>query len=940
MSNWLSEYSPEEQKQVDEVNAKGLAHKPTETTEDSSGLFSLAAPIRGMGAGFAKVGEVIAAPIDAVVDRVSYSLDDVGKEEFSEPYSAYKERKQKSRDDLVYESIDYLQDKENTGTVGNIAFSLGDYATRAVVGSAVGGIAGAAAVTGGSETNYVYGDLTREGVDEETALKVALTDGAVAAVSTALPMSYGFKGTGGVIKDGLLSVGGASGLSIGGQAASGAILESEGYDKQAKKYEVTAESVTTDILLNTMFFGAARGAGRYFNNPDVTPEQQQAALVLNELEFEETLAPVKPADPIQHNNHLKNLDSSVEAIRMGRPVNVVHPVKGEDKQKPVNYEAMSLPTNAKTIARKAQQAGIPPNVALTIAHIETGGTFSHTAKNPTSTAHGLFQVLDKSWKNLGGGDRSNIDEQIRVGFKHMKQAESHIKKSIGRELQPHEHYLGHLLGPGGAAAVLKADPNTPLIDVVRKYDPKNANDIVKNNAMEGMTVGQAIGKWRNKWNGLSARYGGNGTSTAIGMDGSSYDMAYEVKSLGDLIASNDLAYGVNPLYPSELQPRDRTREASRQQIERMAEDLRPELLGESPKLSDGAPIIGMDNVVESGNGRTLAIAKAYESGRAEEYRAFLEQYAAERGIDIAGINNPVLVRTRLTDTDRTQFAKLANESDVAQYSATERAVSDSDRLPDASLLKINNDGSINLDGSMDFVRGFVGSLPKSEQGTVITGDGRLSQEGKRRIESAIMQRTYEDSSLIGRMAENLDDDSKTVLNALLRAAPQLAQLDSLVKQGGRHKNTLAKDLAQAAQKLSDLKANGQTVPDYLNQGQLIDDGLSPGARDFLNVFDQNKRSTKAIGENIQSRIDEIDAMGDPRQGSLFGDGPEESAALDIIMQNPDQQISVSRMRPDGEMEEITMSLRERLDELEAEARQAQEDTLAAQTAISCALQFG
>lgn len=940
MSNWLSEYSSSDQKQVDQLNTPGVSYAPIEQKEESGALFKVAAPFRGAAAGFAKVGDAIAAPIDAVVDRVSYSLDDVGKEEFSEPYSAYKERKQKARDDLVYESIDYLQDKENTGTVGNIAFSLGDYATRAVVGSAVGGPLGAAAVTGGSETHYVYGDLTREGVDEETALKVALTDGGVAAASTFLPMSYGWKGTGGVIKDGLLSVGGASGLSIGGQAVSGSILKSEGYDKQAKKYEITNESVITDIGLNILFFGAARGAGKYFNNPDVTPEQQQAALVLNELEFEETLAPVKPANPVQANNHIKNLDASVEAIRMGRPVNVVNPVKGEDKQKPVNYDTMALPTNAKTIARKAQQAGIPPNVALTIAHIETGGTFSHTAKNPTSSAHGLFQVLDKSWSNLGGGDRSNIDEQIRIGFKHMKQAESHIKKSIGRELQPHEHYLGHLLGPGGASAVLKADPNAKLIDVVRKYDPKNANDIVKNNAMEGMTVGQAIGKWRNKWNSLSARYGGNGTSTAIGMDGSSYDMAYEVKSLDELIASNDLAYGVNPLYPSELQPRDRTREASRQQIERMAEDLRPELLGESPKLSDGAPIIGMDNVVESGNGRTLAIAKAYESGKAEEYRAFLEQYAAERGIDIAGINNPVLVRTRLTDTDRTQFAKLANESDIAQYSATERAVSDSDRLPDASLLKINNDGSINLDGSMDFVRGFVGSLPKSEQGTVITGDGRLSQEGKRRIESAIMQRAYDDSSLIGRMAENLDDDSKTVLNALLRAAPQLAQLDSLVKQGGRHQNTLAKDLAQAAQKLSDLKANGQTVPDYLNQGQLIDDGLSPDARDFLNVFDQNKRSTKAIGENIQSRIDEIDAMGDPRQGSLFGDGPEESAALDIIMQNPDQQISVSRMRPDGEMEEITMSLRERLDELEAEARQAQEDTLAAQTAISCALQFG
>lgn len=426
----------------------------------------------------------------------------------------------------------------------------------------------------------------------------------------------------------------------------------------------------------------------------------------------------------------------------------------------------------------------------------------------------------------------------------------------------------------------------------------------------------------------------------MGMDGSSYDFAYEVKSLGELIASNDAAYGVNPLYPTDLQPRDRTREASRQQIENMADDLKPEWLGESAKLSDGAPIIGVDNVVESGNGRTLAINRAYETGKADNYRAYIEKYAAEKGWDISGIDRPVLVRTRLTDTDRVQFTKLANESDVAQYSASERATSDVDRLPDASLLKINNDGSINLDGSMDFIRGFVNSLPESEKPNILTDDGRLSQGGKQRIESAIMQSAYDDSSLVTRLYENIDDDSKTVLNALLRAAPQLAQLGSLVKQGGRHANSLAKDLSQAAQKLSDLKANGQTVDDYLNQIQLIDDGLSNGAKQFLNVFDTNKRSAKAISDNIQGEIDRIDSLGDPRQGSLFGDGPEESAALDIIMQNPDQHISVTRYDPDGNPEEITMTLRERLDELEAEARQAQQDTLAAQTAISCALQFG
>ena len=77
MSNWLSEYAPEEQKQVDELNAKGIAHKPVEQKEESSGLFQLAAPVRGMGAGFAKAVDTITAPVDAVVDRVSYSFKDV-----------------------------------------------------------------------------------------------------------------------------------------------------------------------------------------------------------------------------------------------------------------------------------------------------------------------------------------------------------------------------------------------------------------------------------------------------------------------------------------------------------------------------------------------------------------------------------------------------------------------------------------------------------------------------------------------------------------------------------------------------------------------------------------------------------------------------------------------------------------------------------------------
>ncbi len=954
MSNWLSEISGDEQQQIDALNEQGITGKDTRP-KDGPNIFSgsIDAPLRGAAAGFAKIGDVVAKPFDLAGDAVSYAVDSITQDEIA-PFSEYRAKAQKQRDDLVYQTIEALEDKNNTGAVGRFLYGAGDYLFRGGVGAAAGGVGGAAILTGGTTGNYVYTDLTRKGVDDGTALQVAGVNAVGDAAATALPLSYGYRGAGGLAKDFFASVGGATALSTGMQYTSGEVLKSEGYSDQAKQYEVTGETIATDITLNALMFGGARWLGNRqakldqavdteINqlNADQLETRQDAiheTLVRNEMEFEDTTLPVLTDSPVEINNHYRNLDTATAQILNGQTVNVPTSVKGESKKQSIDFANSALPASAKQLALKAQQSGIDPGVALTISHIETGGKFNADAQNSTSSANGIFQVIDSSWKRLGGGNRADLNEQIRIGLKHIKETNTYMAKQLGRDPVGSEQYLGHLLGPAGATKVLKADPNTPLIDVVRSYDAKNADVIVKNNGMSGMTAGEAINKWRGKWNQLSARYGN--ASSAFGMDGSSYDFAYEVKDLGELIASNDRLYGVNVDYPAELQPRDRTREASRQQIEQMADDLKPELLGNSYKLSDGAPIIGLDNVVESGNGRTLAIGKAYENGRADAYREYIQNWANDRGMDISDLKQPVLVRTRLSDVDRVEFARLANQSDVAQMSASERARTDADRLPDASMIKTNNDGSLNIDSSMDFIRGFVDQLPQSERGAVITSDGRLSQDGKRRIESAIAHRAYNDPNLIARLSENLDDTSKNVLNALLRNAPNIAQLNDLVKQGGRHSNTLAQDLAQAAQKLSDLKANDLPVRDYLNQNQLLDDGLSDGAKRFLDVFDQNSKSAKAISQSIADEIQTIENMGDPRQGSLFGNTPEEQAALDVIYANPDMPISRSRTGADGQPEEYTTTMSEYLADLEAEAKQADLDTLAAQTALNCALQFG
>ncbi|MGR2670554.1 transglycosylase SLT domain-containing protein [Acinetobacter soli] len=939
MSNWLSGVTSDEQQQIDTLNEKGITGKDTRP-KDGPNIFSgsIDAPLRGAAAGFTKIGDVVAKPFDLAGDAVSYAIDSITQDEIA-PFSEYRAKAQKQRDDLVYQTIEALEDKNNTGAVGRFLYGAGDYLFRGGVGAAAGGVGGAAILTGGTTGNYVYNDLTRKGVDDGTALQVAGVNAVGDAVATALPLSYGYRGAGGLARDFFASVGGATALSTGMQFTSGEVLKSEGYSDQAKQYEVTGETIATDIVLNALMFGGARWLGNRqakldqavdieINqlNADQLEMRQDAiheTLVRNEMEFEDTTLPVRTDSPVEINNHYRNLDAATDQILNGQTVNVPTSVKGEEKLKPVTispseYKSIRYddPRLDALLGNKARSMHMEWAVPLLTA-VRRAGEKSHNNQVSPKGAQSIMQIMPETQVGL---ERTYNKKWDINNPEHATEMALYLVREMSEQYKTKDPFVLAAHYNGGFANGKAMQKNGK---------PKAAETIKYVNRVKDFIN---TGKYKN--------YTGNNISTAMGMDGSSYQFSYEIKDLNDLIASNDQLYGINPAYPAELQPRDRTREASRQQIEDMAADLKPEWLGESPMLSNGAPITGLDNVVESGNGRILAIGKAYENGRADAYREYVQNWANERGMDISGVNHPVLVRTRLSDVNRVEFARLANQSDVAQMSASERARTDADRLPDASMLKTNSDGSLNIDSSMDFIRGFVDQLPQSERGAVITSDGRLSQEGKRRIESAIAQRAYDDPNLIARLAENIDDTSKNVLNALLRNAPNLAQLNDLVRQGGRFENTIAQDLAQAAQKLYDLKANDVQVRDYLNQNQLIDDGLSDGARRFLEVFDQNSKSAKAISQSIADEIHAIESMGDPRQGSLFGDTPEGKAALDVIYSNPDMPVSRSRTGADGQPEEYTTTMREYLADLEAEAKQADLDTLAAQTALNCALQFG
>ena len=365
-------------------------------------------------------------------------------------------------------------------------------------------------------------------------------------------------------------------------------------------------------------------------------------------------------------------------------------------------------------------------------------------------------------------------------------------------------------------------------------------------------------------------------------EGNEVQAQWDVVDASDLITSNTDSFTANPDFPASRQPRDRTRASAQQQVNEIASKLQPNILGESPDVSTGAPFVGAtDNVVDSGNGRSMAIRKVYQENgdKAQEYRQFVNEQASKFGLDTDAVNMmqaPVLVRRNTSDMDRDEFARAANKPTAARMSSTEQAASDAKNLPDASLLSFNTDGNMSLYQSQGYLKNFVAGLPSTEQSSMMDENGGLSREGKSRIEAAIVQDAYNNPRLVSAISEKLDNDTTNVLRAITDKAPQISQLNSDAKSGVAFNNTLARDIADATQAYMDIKNSDKEVSDYLSQDSLLDDGLTDGAKEILGVLSDNRRSAKAIGEYIQQRINAITGRGNPKQGGLSFDDIEDT----------------------------------------------------------------
>ncbi|WP_162987739.1 ADP-ribosyltransferase-containing protein [Acinetobacter bereziniae] len=356
-----------------------------------------------------------------------------------------------------------------------------------------------------------------------------------------------------------------------------------------------------------------------------------------------------------------------------------------------------------------------------------------------------------------------------------------------------------------------------------------------------------------------------------------------------LIASNHGNGAINEKYPQILQPRDRSRPSSQAQVNEIANNLNPKLLGNSPSTANGSPIISSDNIIESGNGRVMAIRKAYEQGKADNYKKWL----SDQGYDISKMKNPVLVRERLTelsDQDRIEYTKESNERTTLDLSPTERALADAGKV--LNIIEDYLGGDLNNSNNRQFVNKFVtGVVSTNERSSVIGNDKALTQQGKRRIQAALVAAAYGDSAIIDHVFEDSDSEIKSIGNALTDAAGSWALMRKLAQQGSIPSDLdITNNLIEAVHLVHKARNEKRKLIELVAQDDIFEGELDQTTKDFLSIFYRGEkylqaRSREKVADALNYYANQAQKV-QPGE-NLFGDLPKSES--DLIRETYERQ---------------------------------------------------
>lgn len=342
-----------------------------------------------------------------------------------------------------------------------------------------------------------------------------------------------------------------------------------------------------------------------------------------------------------------------------------------------------------------------------------------------------------------------------------------------------------------------------------------------------------------------------------------------------LVSADDVISSDMPAYPQQYQPRNRNRLGMVAQVEDMSNQLNPSaVVDQTGNVNMGAPVINSKGVVLNGNGRTMAIRKAYSKGNksAQAYKQYLKDNAEKLGLDptaVDKIKNPMIVRQVSDDAPIEDI--IHSTAGGSRMSASEQAKSDAKKIRTSTLdkYKKENPPDLSAPSNRAFVKSILDDITTdADRNAMYTESGQITKEAIRRVQDALFARAYGDDSLLNRMTESTDDNIRIVSKVMLQCAPKVAKL----KEGQEHGDfyseyDVSNVITQAAKDLIEARDAGKPISYKLRENDMFETSKrkdDEAIKITLKFFDDNKRKPRRIQEYVNSLADYVIGMGNPK----------------------------------------------------------------------------
>lgn len=344
------------------------------------------------------------------------------------------------------------------------------------------------------------------------------------------------------------------------------------------------------------------------------------------------------------------------------------------------------------------------------------------------------------------------------------------------------------------------------------------------------------------------------------------DYEYVVAPFDNVVTSHSHeTFSPNKEYPQSMQQRDRALPSYRLQVEKMANNIIPQLLADSPEVTSGAPTITDLNAnnyyVEAGNGRTMALKMLSPEGY-NKYIDYIKENSDRFGLKKEDIqhyetqNKRIgLFRRRLTEMPSEQYAALSNYNSTMTFNEIERVSNLASMIRPDTIMKFKPIGTIedtiNSPSNTEALSEIISQLPLSELNNYQSTTGDLTTAGTKRIRNAMFYKTYGDH-ISKILFDDMDINIKKITNGLANSLPATASAKAKILTGLIDPSIdIFPDLDLSIEKYSSLRKQGISVNDYLQQQTMFPD-ITKIQQSMLRALDEYSTSSNRMASLMNS----------------------------------------------------------------------------------------